>query len=110
MLEIFLFGSNFFPALNEAKVEIRIQYKDVTRGIFEGISRNELVFRIQPNEAIYLKLNSKLPGLKMETLPVEMDLTYKRRFSDVQIPEAYEATTQRIDVWLVVVHRAAKPP
>jgi len=78
-------------ALNEAKVEIRIQYKDVTQGIFENIARNELVIRIQPSESIYLKLNTKTPGLYTRALPAEMDLTYKRRFSDTKIPEAYEA-------------------
>jgi hypothetical protein len=63
----------------------------VTQGIFQDISRNELVIRIQPSEAIYLKLNNKTPGLHSSALPAELDLTYKRRFSDVKIPEAYEA-------------------
>ncbi|GJJ07466.1 hypothetical protein Clacol_001668 [Clathrus columnatus] len=78
-------------ALNEAKVEIRIQFKDVTQGIFKDIPRNELVIRIQPNETVYLKLNTKTPGLKFRTVPVELDLTYKKRFSETYIPEAYEA-------------------
>lgn len=78
-------------ALNEAKVEIRIQFKDVTQGIFKDISRNELVLRIQPSEAMYLKLNTKTPGLKTRAIPTEMDLTYKRRFVDAKIPEAYES-------------------
>lgn len=78
-------------ALNEGKVEVRIQYKDVTQGIFKDIARNELVMRIQPSEAIYLKFNAKTPGLYSRAMPTEMDLTYKRRFSDARIPEAYEA-------------------
>jgi len=78
-------------ALNEAKVEIRVQFKDVTQGIFKDISRNELVIRIQPSEAVYLKLNAKTPGLYTRAVPVDMDLTYKRRFGEVHIPEAYEA-------------------
>lgn len=77
--------------MNEAKVEIRIQFKDVTQGIFKDISRNELVIRIQPSEAVYLKLNAKTPGLYTRAVPVDMDLTYKRRFGEVNIPEAYEA-------------------
>jgi len=72
-------------------VEIRIQFKDVTQGIFKDISRNELVIRIQPSEAVYLKLNAKTPGLYTRAVPVDMDLTYKRRFGEVHIPEAYEA-------------------
>lgn len=78
-------------ALNEGKVEVRVQYKDVTQGIFKDIARNELVMRIQPSEALYLKFNAKTPGLYSRAMPTEMDLTYKRRFSDVRIPEAYEA-------------------
>jgi glucose-6-phosphate 1-dehydrogenase len=78
-------------ALNEQKTEVRIQYKDVTQGIFKDIARNELVIRVQPGEAVYLKMNTKAPGLEMKSVPTEMDLTYKRRFSDLNIPEAYEA-------------------
>ena len=80
-----------YIALNEAKVEIRIQFKDVTQGIFKDISRDELVIRLQPQEAVYLKLNMKSPGLYTRAIPTEMDLTYKRRFADVHIPEAYES-------------------
>ena len=83
--------TRFPTALNEAKVEVRIQFKDVTQGIFKEISRNELVIRIQPSEAVYLKLNAKTPGLMTRAVPVDMDLTYKRRFGEVHIPEAYEA-------------------
>jgi len=78
-------------ALNESKVEVRIQFKDVTQGIFKDIARNELVIRIQPSEAVYLKLNLKTPGLHTRAMPTEMDLTYKRRFTESKIPEAYEA-------------------
>ncbi|OAV85948.1 glucose-6-phosphate dehydrogenase domain-containing protein [Puccinia triticina 1-1 BBBD Race 1] len=36
-------------------------------------------------------MNAKAPGLAMKLVSTEMDLTYKRRFSDLKIPEAYEA-------------------
>jgi glucose-6-phosphate 1-dehydrogenase len=78
-------------ALNEQKTEVRIQFKDVTSGIFKDIPRNELVIRVQPNESVYIKMNSKLPGLSMQTVMTELDLTYRRRFSDLKIPEAYES-------------------
>lgn len=78
-------------ALDESKVEIRIQYRDVPRGIFATIPRNELVIRVQPEEAIYLKMNCKYPGLSTRTLPTDMDLTYHSRYADIKIPEAYEA-------------------
>ncbi|KAJ5119032.1 hypothetical protein N7526_010669 [Penicillium atrosanguineum] len=78
-------------ALNEQKTEVRIQFKDVTSGIFKDIPRNELVIRVQPNESVYIKMNSKLPGLSMQTVVTELDLTYRRRFSDLKIPKAYES-------------------
>ncbi|EEQ37747.1 hypothetical protein CLUG_01870 [Clavispora lusitaniae ATCC 42720] len=79
-------------ALNESKVEIRIQFKQVAKGIFREIQRNELVIRVQPNESVYLKINSKIPGISTETSLTELDLTYANRYSkDFWIPEAYEA-------------------
>lgn len=78
-------------ALDEAKVEIRIQFKDVAKGIFQNIPRNELVIRVQPEEAIYLKMNSKYPGLTTSTVITDLDLTYHSRYANLKIPEAYEA-------------------
>lgn len=78
-------------ALDEAKVEIRIQFKDVAKGIFQNIPRNELVIRVQPEEAIYLKMNSKYPGLTTRTVITDLDLTYHSRYANLRIPEAYEA-------------------
>lgn len=79
-------------ALDEGKVEIRVQFKQVAKGIFNQIQRNELVIRVQPNESVYLKINSKIPGISTETSLTELDLTYASRYSkDFWIPEAYEA-------------------
>ncbi|KAL6944206.1 hypothetical protein ACO0RG_000936 [Hanseniaspora osmophila] len=78
-------------ALNEGKVEIRIQYKKVASGVFNDIPNNELVIRIQPDEAIYLKCNMKTPGLSTSTQMTDLDLTYARRYQDFWIPEAYES-------------------
>lgn len=79
-------------ALDESKVEIRIQFKEVARGMFQEIQRNELVIRIQPDEAVYLKINSKIPGVSTETSMTDLDLTYSKRYSkDFWIPEAYES-------------------
>lgn len=47
--------------------------------------------RIQPDEAVWLKMNSKLPGFATRAVPAELDLTYKDRFEDARIPQAYEA-------------------
>lgn len=78
-------------ALDEPKVEIRLQFKSVPGAAGNNIARNELVFRVQPTEAIYLKMNTKFPGLKSEAVVTDLDLSYRRRFSNVQIPEAYES-------------------
>ncbi|KAI5959114.1 ZWF1 [Candida theae] len=79
-------------ALDEGKVEVRIQFKPVAKGMFKDISRNELVIRIQPEEAIYLKINSKIPGVSTQTSLTDLDLTYSKRYSkDFWIPEAYES-------------------
>nr|AJE25531.1 glucose-6-phosphate dehydrogenase [Starmerella bombicola] len=78
-------------ALDEPKVEIRLQFKPVPGAASHQIARNELVFRVQPTEAIYLKMNTKFPGLKSEAVVTDLDLSYRRRFSNVQIPQAYES-------------------
>lgn len=78
-------------ALNEGKVEIRIQFKRIASGMFNDIPNNELVIRIQPNEAIYLKCNAKTPGLASENQITELDLTYSERYKNYWIPEAYES-------------------
>ncbi len=53
-------------ALNERKAEMRIQFKDAPASEFlfagEKCPRNELVMRMQPHEAVYLKTNVKSPG------------------------------------------------
>lgn len=79
-------------ALNDSKVEIRIQFKKSVADIYENSSRNELVFRIQPDEAMYLKMNIKLPGVPNKVSVSDLDLTYKDRYSkEFYIPEAYES-------------------
>ncbi|CAG8468156.1 7356_t:CDS:2 [Dentiscutata heterogama] len=78
-------------ALNEQKTEIRVQFQHVPGNVFKDAPRNELVIRVQPGEAVYMKMVNKLPGLSMDTVISELDLTYHRRFSDLKIPDAYEA-------------------
>eukprot|EP00271_Cylindrocystis_brebissonii_P016091 TRINITY_DN39291_c0_g1_i1.p1 TRINITY_DN39291_c0_g1~~TRINITY_DN39291_c0_g1_i1.p1 ORF type:complete len:526 (-),score=130.76 TRINITY_DN39291_c0_g1_i1:704-2281(-) len=80
-------------ALNERKAEIRVQFKDVPGDIFGGETkggRNEFVMRLQPSEAMYMKLTVKKPGLEMAPIVSELDLSYHDRYSGVVIPEAYE--------------------
>ena len=68
-------------ALNERKAEVRIQYRDVPGDIFQGqAKRNELVIRVQPGEAIYVKMVTKTPGMSFDMEETELDLTYGARY------------------------------
>ncbi|WAR25537.1 G6PD1-like protein [Mya arenaria] len=79
-------------ALNERKAEVRVQFKDVPGDIFSDgkVKRNELVIRVQPNEAVYMKMMTKSPGMHFDCEETELDLTYHSRYKDVRMPEAYE--------------------
>jgi len=76
-------------ALNERKTEVRVQFQPPAYHLFNPQS-NELVLRVQPNEAIYLKMTQKKPGLNNEQVQAELDLTYKERFELTGLPDAYE--------------------
>ncbi|XP_046621762.1 glucose-6-phosphate 1-dehydrogenase isoform X1 [Neodiprion virginianus] len=78
-------------ALNERKAEVRIQYRDVPGDIFDGKpKRNELVIRLQPGEAIYIKMMTKSPGITFDMEETELDLTYGSRYKELKLPDAYE--------------------
>ncbi|KAK8854732.1 glucose-6-phosphate dehydrogenase [Kwoniella newhampshirensis] len=55
---------------------------------WEGVP---FIMKAGKDEAVYLKMNSKLPGFVTRAVPTELDLTYKKRFTDFSIPQAYEA-------------------
>lgn len=60
---------------------MRLQFTDVPGDIFgEQCQRNELVVRVQPNEAIYLKMMTKRPGIYFSPEETELDLTYRSRY------------------------------
>lgn len=64
-------------ALNERKADIRLQLHPTPHFIFPGDAddmRNEVVIRLQPDEAIYCKLLVKTPGLEMGTKLSELEL------------------------------------
>ena len=54
-----------------------------------NLDHNELVIRVQPDEAIYFRVVNKVPGLPMELNLSNLDLQYKQAFSE-RIPDAYE--------------------
>mmetsp|Transcript_9660 Transcript_9660/g.12627 ORF Transcript_9660/g.12627 Transcript_9660/m.12627 type:complete len:503 (-) Transcript_9660:262-1770(-) len=80
-------------ALNERKAEVRIQFhkppgSDFMFGCHE-VLHNELVMRLQPKEAIYVKTNVKEPGLHTNLITTELDLSYHDRFVNLKNPSAY---------------------
>mmetsp|Transcript_43939 Transcript_43939/g.71725 ORF Transcript_43939/g.71725 Transcript_43939/m.71725 type:complete len:548 (-) Transcript_43939:343-1986(-) len=80
-------------ALNERKAEIRLQLRSApaARFLFGGAAcpENELVIRLQPEQAMYLKTNVKTPGLRTLPTQSELDLSYSQRFPDTYNPDAY---------------------
>lgn len=77
-------------ALNDKKVEIRIQFKPVPALLFphdDQTTRNELVMRIQPDEAVYMKMMVKKPGFSTDCTMTELDLSYSRRYAGLRIPD-----------------------
>jgi len=82
-------------ALDERKAEIRIQFKDAPAASFmfdTPVPRNELVIRLQPREAIYIKTNVKTPGFSSQPVQSELEVDYTTRFgaSDSKNnPDAY---------------------
>ena len=61
---------------------MRIQFKDNPGDIFPSgeVKRNELVIRVQPDEAVYMKMTTKTPGMSFRTEETELDLSYKSRY------------------------------
>lgn len=57
-------------------------------GVYEAVP-NLLILRIQPEEGISLKFNSKRPGAGMTLRPVSMDFNYGSSFGE-RSPSAYE--------------------
>ena len=84
-------------ALDERKAEMRIQFKDAPAAnyMFDGLKcpRNELVMRLQPNEAVYMKTNVKSPGFAAKPIQSELEVNYDSRFFEgagkVANPDAY---------------------
>ena len=60
------------------RVKFKVQpYNALLQSQMQG---NELVMRIQPDEAVYMKTLSKLPGLEQVLTPTVMDMPYATQF------------------------------
>uniref|UniRef100_A0A383VN43 Glucose-6-phosphate 1-dehydrogenase n=1 Tax=Tetradesmus obliquus TaxID=3088 RepID=A0A383VN43_TETOB len=90
----FLFKAG--KALHKRYAEIRVQFRHVPGNLYRDkqgadpdAACNELVIRIQPKEAIYLKINNKVPGLGLRLEQTRLDLQYQQQYQ-VELPDAYE--------------------
>ena len=81
--------------LDARLTEIRIHFRDVEHNLFcrdaDCPAANELVIRVQPQEAIDFRIVNKVPGLEMKLAARELDLRYTSAFSGAIIPDAYES-------------------
>ena len=66
------------------QVECEDDVCDITR-----IKPNTLIFQIQPNEGIFLKVGTKRPGMRFVVEDVKMDFSYSETWNK-SLPEAYE--------------------
>ena len=86
----FLFAGK---ALDGNLNDIRLRFRPVPTNLFAdrqaGLPVNELVIRVQPDEAIFYRIVNKAPGLQLRLEETDLDLHYQTAFK-VVIPEAYE--------------------
>jgi len=79
--------------LNKRFTEIRIRFRAAPENLFSHfripLTSNELVIRVQPDEAIYINIVNKAPGLDMKLTKSALNLRYDSAFS-AKIPDAYE--------------------
>lgn len=80
-------------ALDRKTTEIRILFRHLDTCVYcrpeENPYPNELVIRVQPDEAIMFRINNKVPGLGLDLEPRDLDLQYNTAFAEL-IPDAYE--------------------
>ena len=79
--------------LESSYTEICISFRPIPHSIFkdlkQSIPANRLFIRIQPDEGITIKLNSKPPGMKMQLSDVNFKFSYETEFGSYR-PDAYE--------------------
>jgi glucose-6-phosphate 1-dehydrogenase len=79
--------------LPKRTTEVAIQFKEPPNLLFKNnlhaLSPNVLIIRIQPDEGITLKFETKVPGMTMEARTVNMDFRYGTSFAE-GTSEAYE--------------------
>lgn len=80
--------------LDSRSTEVRIQFREVNKSMYSALGANhapnELVIRVQPDEAIILTVANKIPGMGMKLKQTALDLRYHEAFNEI-IPDAYES-------------------
>lgn len=73
--------------------EVVVEFKNVPNNVYlakkHKLDSNLLVFRVNPMEGIYLKMNAKQPGSEGTIIPVAMDFCQSCQVG-LNTPEAYE--------------------
>ncbi|KAJ6705139.1 GLUCOSE-6-PHOSPHATE 1-DEHYDROGENASE 2 CHLOROPLASTIC [Salix purpurea] len=89
-------GVPFLMKAGKALHKKRVQFRHVPGNLYNqnfetdlDQATNELIIRVQPDEAIDLKINNKVPGLGMRLDHSNLNLHYAARYSK-EIPDAYE--------------------
>ncbi|MDA8597056.1 glucose-6-phosphate dehydrogenase [Candidatus Pacebacteria bacterium] len=79
-------------ALNEARVEVKVFFKDNAAGLFETesckVTENVVTLTISPRQAMHITLNAKLPGLRYQLQ--ERTLSFDCPLGDKEITNSYE--------------------
>ncbi len=80
-------------ALDVRVNEVRIRFRRAPGDLFGDAvgpsGANEMVIRVQPDEAIEMRIMNKVPGLKMTLQSTPLNLRYQAAFN-TEIPDAYE--------------------
>lgn len=86
-------------ALKQRTSEVVIQFHCPPHLMFplpEGsqLQCNRLSLRIQPDEGIHLRFQTKVPDGDVDMAPAELEFLYKKRYADRTLPDAYERLLQ----------------
>ncbi|HEY0828846.1 MAG TPA: glucose-6-phosphate dehydrogenase [Bacilli bacterium] len=73
--------------------EVIVEFKTMPENVYfsknNKLAPNLLVFRVNPDEGIYIKINAKNPGSEWSIIPVAMDFVQSGKVG-LNTPEAYE--------------------
>lgn len=74
--------------------EVVVEFKNVPSNVNYAqkheLEPNLLVFRVNPTEGIYMKMNAKKPGSEGDIIPISMDFCQSCQIG-INTPEAYES-------------------